>query len=279
MITNESILVYRGLRYFRWALALVVVSWVAYAWHQPLPVPNGGTWLGYTLGTIGALLIVWLIWFGVRKRQYGGGKIRLEDWLSAHVYLGSALIVVATLHTGFQFGWNVHTLAYALMMIVIFSGMFGVYVYIRYPRLMTDNRRGMTLHAMMIQVAEIDQDCRKSALRLGDEINRVVLEASEGTRVGGSVWRQLSGQAPGCPAVAAPDRIRALLAKGDQAATGRDAEQLLALLTRKAELVRRARRDVQIKALMDIWLYVHVPLSVALIAALIAHIVAVFFYW
>jgi hypothetical protein len=279
MITNESILVYRGLRYFRWALALAVVAMIAYAWHQPLPVPNGGTWLGYTLGTIGALLIVWLIWFGVRKRQYGGGKIRLEDWLSAHVYLGLALIVVATLHTGFQFGWNVHTLAYALMMIVIFSGMFGVYVYIRYPRLMTENRRGMTLSAMMIQVAEIDQDCRKAALRLGDEINRVVLEASENTRIGGSMWRQLSGEAPGCPALAAPDRLRGMLAKGEQTASGRDAEQLLALLTRKAELVRRARRDVQIKALMDIWLYIHVPLSVALIAALIAHIVAVFFYW
>lgn len=279
MITNESILVYRGLRYFKWALVLVIVASVAYAWHAPIPVPNGGTWLGYTLGTIGALLIVWLLWFGIRKRRYGGGKVRLEDWLSAHVYLGVALIVVATLHTGFQFGWNVHTLAYTLMMIVIFSGMFGVYVYIRYPKIMTDNRRGMTLQAMMTQIAELDQDCRKAALRLGDEVNRLVLEASDNTRIGGSMWRQLSGEAPGCPAVAAPDKVRKLLGQSEQAAAGRDAEQLLALLTRKAELILRARRDVQIKAMMDIWLYFHVPLSIALIGALIAHIVSVFFYW
>jgi hypothetical protein len=277
MITNESILVYRGLRYFKWALVLVIAASVAYAFHTAIPAPNGGTWLGYTLGTIGALLIVWLLWFGIRKRKYGGGKIRLEDWLSAHVYLGIALIVVATLHTGFQFGWNVHTLAYTLMMIVIFSGMFGVYVYIRYPKIMTDNRRGMTLDAMMTQIAELDTDARKAALRLGDEVNKLVLEASENTRIGGSMRRQLSGHAPGCPAIAAPDKVRALLGKTEQ--PGRDAEQLLALLQRKSELVQRARRDVQIKAMMDVWLYVHVPLSIALIGALIAHIVSVFFYW
>ena len=32
--------------------------------------PNGGTWQGYVLGTIGALLIVWLTLLGVRKRRY-----------------------------------------------------------------------------------------------------------------------------------------------------------------------------------------------------------------
>ena len=30
---------------------------------------------------------------------------------------------------------------------------------------------------------------------------------------------------------------------------------------------------------MDVWLHIHVPLSFALLAALIAHIVSVFYYW
>ena len=55
--------------------------------------------------------------------------------------------------------------------------------------------------------------------------------------------------------------------------------RLISLLVRKEELLRRARRDVQFSALMQIWLFVHVPLSFGLLAALTAHIVSVFFYW
>jgi hypothetical protein len=50
-------------------------------------------------------------------------------------------------------------------------------------------------------------------------------------------------------------------------------------MARKEELVARARRAVALKARLDLWLYIHVPLSIALLGALAAHIVSVFFYW
>ena len=75
------------------------------------------------------LLILWLALLGIRKRAMTRGRWSLKAWTSAHVYLGLALIVIATLHTGFQFGWNVHTLAYVLMMLVIVSGIYGISVY------------------------------------------------------------------------------------------------------------------------------------------------------
>jgi hypothetical protein len=36
---------------------------------------------------------------------------------------------------------------------------------------------------------------------------------------------------------------------------------------------------MRLKALLEIWLYVHVPATFALLAALAAHIVSVFYYW
>jgi hypothetical protein len=273
---HESILIYKRFMYLKLALIVVLVSIVLYAAHDPVGPANGGTWLGYGLGTLGALLILWLMWFGVRKRRYTKRK-RLEDWLSAHIYLGLALIFVATLHTGFQFGWNVHTLAYTLMMLVILSGVFGLYAYIRYPAEMTANRRGLTQTDMMLQIAELDAEMREAAMGLGDEVNDVLLKASQGTRIGGGFWRQLSGHDSKCPTHAALVKVEQL-AEQDAAGAG-NMRRLLSLLTRKDELLQRARRDVQLKGLMDAWLYIHVPLTFGLIAALIAHVISVFFYW
>ena len=57
----------------------------------------------------------------------------VQGWTSAHVYLGTALLIIATLHAGFQVGWNLHTLAYVLMIVVIASGFFGLYSYLNIP--------------------------------------------------------------------------------------------------------------------------------------------------
>jgi hypothetical protein len=276
---HESILVYRGFRYLKLSLWMVAIAVIAYIVHQPtVGPPNGGTALGYTLGTIGVLLIVWLAWFGIRKRRYGLGKLKLEDWLSAHVYLGLGLIVVATLHTGFQFGWNVHMLAYVLMILVILSGLFGVIAYVRFPRLMTDNRRGATQRDLLVQASELDAKAREISVTLGDDIHNEVMSSAEKLALGGSWRRQLSGRDPKCPVQHAVNRVGELvlgLPKSD-AEKGRI---VLSLLARKLELVERIRRDLRYKAIMDIWLYFHVPITFALLAALTAHIVSVFFYW
>jgi len=56
---------------------------------------------------------------GVRKRRCCSGTGSLQGWTSSHVYIGTSLLVIVTLHTAFEFGWNVHTAAYALMVLVI----------------------------------------------------------------------------------------------------------------------------------------------------------------
>jgi hypothetical protein len=277
-VRHQSILAYANYRYLKLAAVVTLATIALYAWDRPPNGPYGGTWLGYALGTVGALLIGWLLWFGVRKRRYGSTAGMLQGWLSAHVYLGTTLIVIATLHAAFKVGWNVHTLAYVLMLLVIASGFYGVYAYLRYPRLMTDNLGDDTLEMLLIKIADLDKQARALSLSLPDAISRLVLASAQGTQIGGPWWRQLAGTVPDCPTDAAVAGVQNLGRKfaGEQSKTN---QQLYALLLKKQDLVARARRDVRFKARLDAWLYFHVPLSIALLAALSIHIVSVFFYW
>ena len=151
---HESILNFAKYRYLIAAAALSVAAVVAYLIHDPQEPPNGGTWLGYLLGVVGGALILWLMCFGVRKRRYASTLGTVEGWLSAHVYLGLALAVIVTLHSGFQLGFNIHTLAFMLRLLVIASGLFGVYAYFKYPTLLSENRAGASRDVLLDQVSD-----------------------------------------------------------------------------------------------------------------------------
>lgn len=267
---HESFLAHKRLRWLKVAVALSLAAILGYTFAEVEPRPNGGTWYGYLLGTIGALLIVWLSLLGVRKRAMTPGRWSLKAWTSAHVYLGLSLIVVATLHTGFQFGWNVHTLAYALMMLVIASGVYGIVVYATLPRALSGNRRETTQAQMLESLAAIDRQLEQAAQPLGrDEADLVIAALEQDAFRAGPIAR-LSGRYRHCHTTEA----LGALAGGDA-----EFERVQALLRKRLAQLEQIRRHMRLKAMLEVWLFVHVPLTVALLAALAAHIVSVFYYW
>ncbi len=265
---HESFLAHKRLRWLKIAVGLSLAAILGYAFADVEPRPNGGTWYGYTLGTIGALLIVWLALLGVRKRAITAGRWSLKAWTSAHVYLGLSLIVIATLHTGFQFGWNVHTLAYTLMMLVIASGIYGVAVYATLPQALSDNRRAMTKSQMVEALAAIDRQLDAAAQPLARDQADLVIAALAQDTFGAGLVTRLSGRYRNCRT------DLALEALGEAAD-----ERVTALLRKRQAQLAQIRQHLRIRALLEIWLYVHVPLTVMLLAALTAHIVSVFYYW
>jgi len=277
-IAHEGFLRYRRFRWFKIALGISLLTIIAYMIVDVQPRPNGGSWLGYTLGTIGVLLILWLSMLGIRKRAITRGRWSLKAWTSAHVYLGLALIVIATLHTGFQFGWNVHTLAYVLMMLVIFSGVYGITVYAALPQGLSDARSEMTGPQMIDAVNSLDKQIQSSAQPLSDADSEVVLGSLGEDPFGGGVWRRLTGGYPRCGNRRALQIMRGRLAQVS-AKEAVSIEPIVTLLERKAAALQRVRGYVQRRALLEIWLFVHIPLTFVLIAALLAHVVSVFFYW
>jgi hypothetical protein len=276
--SHEGFLRHKRFRWLKIALLLSLAALLGYALIDVQPRHNGGSWYGYTLGTIGALLILWLTVLGIRKRAMTRGRWSLKAWTSAHVYLGLSLIVIATLHAGFQFGWNVHTLAYALMMIVIVSGIYGVSVYASLPKQLSDNAAEMTRPQMIDAVDKLDRQLQVAAQPLGVEDTQIVRMSLSDNPFRGGLVARLSGNYPRCGTAKAHAELRRrhALATGEQKEA---LEPVVKLLERKGAALGRIRKHMRIRALLEVWLYVHVPMTFALIAALAAHIVSVFFYW
>lgn len=275
---HESFLAHRNYRWLKIAAALSLFALAVYLLTDPQPRHNGGSWYGYALGTLGAGLIVWLSLLGIRKRRANPGNWSVKAWTSAHVYLGLSLIVVGTLHTGFQLGWNVHTLAWTLMMLVIASGIYGISVYATLPERLSENRREMTREQMVESLAAIDRQLEAAAQPLSREDTDLVIDALEQDVFAAGVWSRLTGGSSRDATRRALDRIstgRAYDRGEDDAAQ----QKVRALLGRRASQIDQIRRHMRLKALLEVWLYVHVPLTIALLAALAAHVVSVFYYW
>ncbi|KPF79179.1 hypothetical protein IP88_02315 [alpha proteobacterium AAP81b] len=277
---HEGFLTHRRGLWWKVALALSLVVSAAYALIDQSPRPNGGTALGYGLGTLGALLILWLSLLGLRKRIITRGAYSLKAWTSAHVWLGLSLIVVGTLHSGFQFGWNVHTLAWGLMMIVILTGLYGIIVYARLPEQLSANRQEVTQPQMLEAIRALDAHLDNAAQPLGPDDAALVRLSLEKTDIGGSLRQRLGGSyardgnARALAAVRGEVERQRLAGKPDQRLA-----QILFLLERKEAALAQARRHIGLKSRLEIWLYIHVPATFALLAALAAHITSVFLYW
>jgi len=98
---HDGFLRHANFRWLKIACILCILAIASYLMIDITPRHNGGSWYGYTMGTIGVGLIIWLTLLGLRKRAMTRGRWSLKAWTSAHVYLGLSLIVIGTLHTGF----------------------------------------------------------------------------------------------------------------------------------------------------------------------------------
>lgn len=291
---HESILAFNKRRYLWVSVIVSALAIVAYWINDPQEPPNGGTPLGYVLGTIGALMIVWFSYFGVRKRRYSSTLGTVQGWLSAHVYLGLALIVIVLLHTGFQVGFNVHTLALVLLILVVVSGLYGVLVYIRYPERLSENRDGANRSELLDQLDDIDRRSKKIADGLPQEFQELVASGISRTFLGGSVWARLRGHDHSQVVLKIGEESKVVANAGQEAALDWLAEQqsrssdpeagapigeLSALIRNKRRLLSKLTEDMRLQATIEVWLYAHVPLTAGLLVALLVHIVTVFMYW
>ncbi|CAN4275551.1 hypothetical protein MCECM63_01566 [Methylophilaceae bacterium] len=297
---QENVLTYKNFRYLKWSFVLIAICISAYIIDTPPIRQGGGTWLGYTLGSVGAIIIFWLMFFGLRKRAYKSNLGSVRGWLSAHVYLGLSLIVVATLHAAFHFGWNIHTLSYILTIAVVLSGLWGIVIYLRNPILMSNLLNGKTLGQCGEALLEIDAQSIKIAKNFSPTIQELIVSSAEGP-VFEHFWNRYFGKHPQCMTTKAvillTEQYSQIKTQTQDLYTGAVnpseantksgatlnlpalQEELFTLQLRRQLQLGQIREYLRLKGWAEVWLIFHVPLSFGLLAALVAHIFSVFFYW
>jgi len=281
MYEDENVLNYNNRFWFKIfiiSLVLLIISYIFYAYYQRNP--NGATFVGLLYGVLGLFVILLLMYYGIRKRTYNTTFGTLKGWLSFHIYIGVLTLVIVPMHAGFKFGINVHSLSFLLMVIVVLSGLFGTYFYINFPVKFTKYGKELLYDEFDDEINKfINQMYILSKKKSKFFVQKCEEAISYGVPKGQKAW-QIIFNIGSKNATSESDystQINKDLHKIQE--SERDDYQRLAVLSlQKIELQNRFLAQMRIKNILEVWLYIHLPVSFAMLVALTIHIVSVIYY-
>lgn len=148
----------------------------AYSDLAPIFSPTGV--VGHGFGIVGtAMILIGVVGYMARKRvallSHLGG---LKHWLQVHIFLCTLGPFLVLLHTTFKFGGLV-SIAFWSMAIVVASGIFGRYVYVRIPK--TINGRFLDLDAVRARIGQLTEAIAARTSLPAAELERLLAPAGD----------------------------------------------------------------------------------------------------
>jgi predicted membrane channel-forming protein YqfA (hemolysin III family) len=266
-----------GVLWRRIFVVLLIAVAASYVWYASREYPHGGSAMGLTYGITGTLLILLLASFGIRKRWYRSTFGTLEQWMQSHIYLGILVLVILLCHTGGRFNDAIAVTTLVLVGIVVFSGVAGAILYVTIPRLLTEVESNLTVEELSDQLNQLARSMARVASGKSAPFQRIYSELIRESQPGWLAgWRLLFARHRQRKLQATGDwsNLLGLVAKDEQ----EDLRQLLVISRQRKELLLRLLYQQRYKNVLESWLYLHVPFTIALLVFAVAHVVAVFYY-
>ncbi|MES0328256.1 MAG: hypothetical protein ABUK13_08715, partial [Gammaproteobacteria bacterium] len=118
----------KAIRFFFGVFIIILVWWGID--HRDLNLISAESGLGYAMGIVGAILMLLLLIYPLRKRvrlisRFGSIKF----WFRTHMLFGVLGPVLILFHSNFQIGSLNSTVAMLCMLTVALSGLIGRYLY------------------------------------------------------------------------------------------------------------------------------------------------------
>jgi hypothetical protein len=226
-------------------------------------------------GVVAALLILLLAFFGVKKRVYRVNLGRAEVWLQSHIYLGVLAAVVALLHTGFRWHDRMALLALLLMGIVVVSGIVGAVLYKRVPPMLTRVESDATGEEISKQLNQMARTMERTASERSAAFQKVCEELlRETVPPPAAGWRLLFSRPSNAKKAADWTPLLARVPVSEQ----QELREMLIVSRQRKELLAKLQAQQRYRNMLQAWLYLHVPATVALLVALTAHVVTALYY-
>ena len=273
MFAKENIVNYLDFRWFKVNLVFFGFLLGFYLFDDPLAGKDGATFIGYTYGVIATLGIILLMFLGIRKRAYASNLGTLKGWVSAHIWIGLFLVLIVPLHSGFQFGMNVHSLAYGLMLATILSGVWGTYYYLQYPSEILSNRGGDSAKDLLKNIRTIESGLQQLEKGRSNQFLNLISSINPPIE---TKLRQVAFASKRPPLIS-NQKIQKLILE----LSTEEQEICLKALGKGKEKIRLMNQfydEMGAHYRLKVWLFFHLPLSFGLLITLGIHIFSVFYY-
>lgn len=270
---EETFINYKSYLWLWIMLAVTLMLSVWYYLDNPVGGRSGSSTFGYASGAIATAAILYLMWFGIRKRSYYAHRVSLKGWLAAHIWLGVALVIIVPLHAAFDFGFNLHTLAYVFMCLVVLSGIVGTIFYRFLPAETISNRGGGALKKRLEDLNTQGEEIGKLIIDKSPQFIELVkaldiaFEPSLLNVFCGQKVRELDQKLAVNKLALVPDAERS------------EAIKVISLISKKRGLAASIQNEIVVRSKLKIWLYAHIPLSVGLVVLVAIHILSVFYFY
>jgi hypothetical protein len=135
------------------AATVAALLWAVAVMRRNSAWPGGSSVPGFTFGLIGGGIIVFevLLWFRKQVRAWRIG--RAQAWLRAHIWLGLLSFPLLVLHSGFHLGGSLSTVLMVLLVIVVLSGIWGLVLQQWLPTYMLDQVSAETIYSQIDQLS------------------------------------------------------------------------------------------------------------------------------
>lgn len=150
-----------------WALASLAILAIAtflyalYAFVAPSG-PRGGSAAGLLFGSVGFAFMLFAALLGARKRVPTWRVGRAQSWMRGHLWLGFLALPMILFHGGFHFGGTLTRVLMWLLIITVFSGVFGAALQHYIPRRITAD---VPLETIYDEIAHVRTLLREEADR------------------------------------------------------------------------------------------------------------------